>query len=592
MLDVAEGLGGRQEVIRALSELCSLGLPPSDRLRLEEQITKLKEAELFLSIIGHVKRGKSTLVNALLGSNLLPTGVTPVTSVITKVRYGEEARALVRFEDGRSDEIEVEGLEHYTTEEKNPNNVKNVREVVVSYPSPLLRDGVVLVDTPGIGSIYLKDVASTYEFMDRTDAAIFVLSVDPPIGKEELELLHRIRLYASKLFFVLNKVDYVSEAERERVLGYTSKVISDALDLSDVRLFPLSAKSALEGVLRGEGELVDRSGLNLLRREIALFLAGGKEEALLKSASGYGSRLIGNLEISYRMQLASLQKERGDLTLRLEWLKALPRRLEDERFLLEEQVEASLRRTILRLDSDLDAFVSRQSLITADFMESFLAEKSQEGVGPRQLEGLAEKVLADHLNGAYEDFIRDEDERVRRAFSEIVQRVSDGLGGLVGEVTQRLGDEFGLKLEPVTPTLYLQMESGFRPSVEPLFGRDELLLSELPKLLPNPLLRKVLHEKIREKAQSELERNKGRARYFFVSRLEEATRRLKGEVVSHLSSLSASLLQSAEQIERDALVGQEERAERIREIEGRIALLSRLKPSFGRYLGATDGEGR
>jgi hypothetical protein len=144
----------------------------------------------------------------------------------------------------------------------------------------------------------------------------------------------------------------------------------------------------------------------------------------------------------------------------------------------------------------------------------------------------------------------------------------------------------------VTPTLYLQMESGFRPSVEPLFGRDELLLSELPKLLPNPLLRKVLHEKIREKAQSELERNKGRARYFFVSRLEEATRRLKGEVVSHLSSLSASLLQSAEQIERDALVGQEERAERIREIEGRIALLSRLKPSFGRYLGATDGEGR
>ncbi len=92
-----------------------------------------------LVILGEFKRGKSTLVNALLGANVLPTGVIPLTSITTVILYGENPQISVLFQDGRREEMELSQLEKYVTERGNPKNKFAVELVEVHFPSPLLK---------------------------------------------------------------------------------------------------------------------------------------------------------------------------------------------------------------------------------------------------------------------------------------------------------------------------------------------------------------------------------------------------------------------------------------------------------------------
>src|SRR5690606_31127597 len=145
------------------------------------------------------KRGKSTLLNALVGEPVLPVGVVPVTAAVTILRQGEEHGAQVRFADGRTQAVPIPGLAAYVAEDQNPGNVKGVRAVEVFLPSPLLSHGMSLVDTPGLGSVFSSNTAVTREFIPHIDAALVVLGADPPISGEELELVETVSRQVSQL---------------------------------------------------------------------------------------------------------------------------------------------------------------------------------------------------------------------------------------------------------------------------------------------------------------------------------------------------------------------------------------------------------
>src|SRR5207247_10078541 len=128
------------------------------------------------------KRGKSTLINALLGGPILPMAVVPLTSIVTEVRYRSEPGITIEHLDGRREEIATEELAGFVTEPGNPLNQKRVRRAVVPPPSPFLRQGVGIVDTPGVGSIFEHNSELTYEFLAESDAVIVVLGADQPLS--------------------------------------------------------------------------------------------------------------------------------------------------------------------------------------------------------------------------------------------------------------------------------------------------------------------------------------------------------------------------------------------------------------------------
>src|SRR5208282_3697909 len=133
---------------------------------------RISEGRFYVACIGQFKRGKSTLINALIGDPVLPVGFTPVTAVPTVIRFGDRRRARVQARDGSWQEVCVSDLNLYVSEEYNPENAKGVRGVEVFVSSSLLADGMCFVDTPGLGSVFTGNTGATQAFIPHIDAAL------------------------------------------------------------------------------------------------------------------------------------------------------------------------------------------------------------------------------------------------------------------------------------------------------------------------------------------------------------------------------------------------------------------------------------
>src|ERR1035441_10379109 len=157
----------------------------------QQLVARIKQGRFFVACVGQFKRGKSTLLNALVGEPILPAGVVPVTTVPTLLRYGNTRAARVLI-DARWRTIRLEDLPQYVSEELNPENTKQVAGVEVFLPSPLLAGGMCLVDTPGIGSVFSGNTETTKDFIPQIDAAILAVGADPPISGEELALIEAV----------------------------------------------------------------------------------------------------------------------------------------------------------------------------------------------------------------------------------------------------------------------------------------------------------------------------------------------------------------------------------------------------------------
>ena len=195
----------------ALDELAVLGTD-QDREQIAALRARLDAARLRVLVAGEAKRGKSTLINALLGRAVLPAGVTPLTAVATTVRYGDDPHAEVRFADGHEEKQPLTALPDLVTERGNPGNRRHVAAVTVYLDAPVLAGGVELVDTPGTGSVFAWDTAAAHEALETMDAAVFVLTADPPVSAAERDLYAKITGLAVATFTVLNKADHLDAA--------------------------------------------------------------------------------------------------------------------------------------------------------------------------------------------------------------------------------------------------------------------------------------------------------------------------------------------------------------------------------------------
>ena len=204
------------------------------------------EGRFYVACIGQFKRGKSTLLDALLADHILPTGVLPVTAVPTIVRYGPARGARVRFQGGAWLDVPPEDLAQYVSEALNPENNKNVAAVEAFSPSPLLAQGMCFVDTPGLGSVFAGNTAATQAFIPHIDAAIVVLGADPPISADELALLEEVAKHVRHLLIVLNKADKTSDADRAIAKSFTGKLLEKHLRRSIRRVYEISAAERLE----------------------------------------------------------------------------------------------------------------------------------------------------------------------------------------------------------------------------------------------------------------------------------------------------------------------------------------------------------
>jgi GTP-binding protein EngB required for normal cell division len=268
----APALDGASRLLRLADLGEELGAEPvAEEAR--ELAARISEGRFYVACVGQFKRGKSTLLNALVGHEVVPTGFVPVTAVPTVIRFGDALRTRIRMRDGSWRDIAMPELKEYVTEELNPENKKRVDGAEVFVPSPLLSSGMCFVDTPGLGSVFTGNTATTQAFIPHIDAALVVVGADPPIAGEELTLVEAVGKQVKDLILVINKADRTSDPERAAAAKFTRDILERRLHRPMGEVFEVSAAERMENrgplrdwekLMRDLHHLVGDSGRNLV----------------------------------------------------------------------------------------------------------------------------------------------------------------------------------------------------------------------------------------------------------------------------------------------------------------------------------------
>ncbi len=488
-----------------------------DREALAALRNRLVAARLRVLVVGEAKRGKSTLVNALLGRQVLPVGVTPLTAVAVTVTHGTDEGLEVAFADGRSDRYPLSALDDLGTEHGNPGNALGVSSITARLDAPLLARGVEIVDTPGTGSVYAHNTATADSVLPTMDAAIFVLTADPPVSASEHELLGRVRELSVTTFVVLNKADYLDAAGLAEAVAFTGRFAGDATGRAAARVYPVSARAALSPA----GD----AGFAELAADFVAYLGAGRSADLERSAVGQLRRVTGSLidEVALAQRAAQMRSSEaaGRVTAFTARLKAVREQgtcaadlaaAESARLLAE--LNGAADREIIRLTGNLCAAIAR--LLDGELAQAKPADIERQGRD--RLVRLA----------------KDAAESWRRAQR---QRLEDGLGTLDGRLTRDLTAELdairgaaaellGLTLAMPAPGERLAPDPRFFYSVDERVDQAELLAGAIRRSLPGQVGRRLARDHVLGEVGDLVGRQIGRARADLQYRLAEATRQL------------------------------------------------------------------
>ena len=538
-------MGTYQQLQEALEQQLTqlTRLPEFQGPGLPRLLDKLRLNRFHLVVLGAFKRGKSTLINALLGDPILPTAIIPLTSVVTILTYGERLNIEVRFHSGQRRQIAQPELVDYITEKGNPGNRKGVQEVEITYPSEYLKDGVRIIDTPGVGSVYSHNTEVAYNYLPQVDAAVFVVTVDPPLSQAEHEFLHDIRDYVHKLFFVLNKIDYVDEVERREALEFTTQMLQAELTAEQVKIFPMSAKMALDGKTNGHPELLDASLLPQFEEHLRQFLYREKGRVLLISCVSGALKAITDSTLALKVERQASGLSLKELEEKIARFDLELQGLEKEREMSLLLLDGRFKGVVAQVDADLETFRKETTARLRREVEATFHQKSR---GALDLRKEMEDFLFAALRDVFTTWRRQEIEKLSQVLAETHQDFASRINGILERLTQltaRIFD-FSLRGFAVEEAFTELRQFWFRFKEDPV--GLEILQMTVTSLLPRALTKGLLLKQLLENVTELVDKHCGKLRYDFHQRLQEVARDFRQTWLARIDDSTQSIRQALE----------------------------------------------
>jgi small GTP-binding protein len=417
----------KREIVARFSQLAevaeAVGMVTLARDIRTTRIPKLEAERFHLVVLGEFNHGKSTFVNALLGQDVLPTGITPTTASINHVVHAQNPTARVVLSSGESKYLEPTQLKEWVTVAGG--HASEVAYVELGYPSELLVNNVVLVDTPGVNDLNEQRAEVTYGYVPRADAVVFLLDAGQALKDSEREFL-RSRVLESardRLIFVLGKMDLLNADERVAVVDYVRQGLAQIT--SDPIVFPLSAKDWAKS-----GD--PASGMPQLLAYLERFLARDRAQVILDNAAADAARTAAYLESNLGVRLYSYDLDINQLEERItavrEQLDSSKRKLDE----LHVRIEADASSIKNQIGLDLEAFAKTfvQALPVqidgndADdikkYLPAFIEDKFKEWA---EVEGAKLAAMLEHLA---EEVISITNENVAAAAAAMAERLGPG----------------------------------------------------------------------------------------------------------------------------------------------------------------------
>lgn len=494
--------------------------------------------DLNVAVLGRFKAGKSSFVNDIIGSPVLPVGVLPVTSVVTEISYGMDEYAQLTSLAGEITRVPIDQIASYVSESENPQNTKGIDSVRVFLPSLSRFRGIRFVDTPGLESVFQHNTETALSWSPNVDLAVVAVSVDPPLTQQDISLIERLHKYTPNITVLLTKVDTLNEMERSAVEDFVRSKLR-AQFASAIPVFPYSIKSGFEALRkRFEEERILRPLSSAHEQHEAILLR--KLRTLLSSAQDY-------LELARKAaDLAEAQRE----DLRVEVLGS-PAVLADQKLQLQLLAKHSAGRTRSVIESYLDK-TARQPLeatLTKRLEEELPKWRGSLGKELSAFEKWLGKELTQELtviSAAHSKAFCEPLREVERQCQNNLQTFRDRLSDKVMQV-------FGVPLRTTEVEIEVQEPRSPDISVGKVFDRSWELIS---LIIPMPLVRWAVHRRFFDRAERAAYVNLSRLTAQWEERVHAAIFKTEKEAERRLDELVATVsrLLSGEQRDRNTAI--------------------------------------
>ncbi len=521
----------------------------ADRHRILALHERLREERCHLAVLGQFKRGKSTLINALLGAPVLPAAVVPVTSIPTFLHGGEQPAARVVFENGKPEErllgpdaAALAGfLARFVAESANPRNHLGVRLIEAAYPAPVLRRGLSLIDTPGIGSTFRHNTEATVNFLPQCDAAMFVVSADPPITEVEVEFLKLARRKLARLFFILNKVDYLDAAERDEAVRFLQRALCEHVGFTSPP--PIFCASARQGLAARQGQddaAWERSGVAAIEEQIVSFLLTEKKDVLSRAVARQAGDILADVQHRLELTLRSLQMPLADLDDRIGRFENSLTEIEERRIVALDRLARDEQRLAEAVKMRADAMLPG----SIEFFTKVLRECEIRD-GNRWSEETAREAIAAAIPGFFEREFGAAHQLCERELHEALRPHQRRAAELVAAVHASIAKVFDVPYEPQHREIALAKveQPCWRVHKWAIQGPGSIPTDWIDRVLP----RRLRHSRIRRRLADQVEylvtRNIGDLRW---STLEN----LRTSIQDFRDALEDSLRQTIEATRR------------------------------------------
>jgi GTP-binding protein EngB required for normal cell division len=500
------------------------------RLRIAELQERLTEERFHLAVLGQFKRGKSTLLNALLGEPLLPTGIVPLTSIPTFLQSGKTRVVRIFFRDGRcadfSDlalEEARDALSRHVTEKENPKNRLGVERVEVEHPSRLLTAGVVLIDTPGIGSTFRHNTEATLSFLPHCDAALFIVSADPPITEVEQEFLKAVQKRVAKLCFVMNKIDYLGEGDLGDAMAFFDKALKESGVRDGGAIFQVSAKRGIDARVKENALLWRESGLEDLQNYLLDFLSREKLRTLKLAIAKKAGDVVADITMNIDLQRRSLELSQEDLAKRIRIFNDKVNEIENEAIKTTDLLAGDKKRATQFLE-DLAESLRTDARRHLDELVGSLF-KSNDNLGA--IEQRAKDFLAEEIPPFFAAKLAAFSDEVNRRLEEAIAPYQERLDNLIGALRSTAAELFEI------PYRAPSASGAFQTRHKPYWVTQKWNTSISPvpegfadRFLPSEIRKRRTEKRLAEEAESLVMHNVENVRWATLRNLDDAFRRI------------------------------------------------------------------
>ena len=555
----------RRLTVNTLDELLSLatGLLPLRAVRdLSAARARVAEDRFNLVVLGEFKRGKSTLINALVGRAVLPTGVVPLTSVVTAIGAGDRDRLVVRYGDGREEEHPLSELANYVTEARNPGNDLGVELALVELDHDLLLAGIELVDTPGVGSIHSHNTDAVRAFLPRVDAAICVLDAGQPLSEAERDLLFDVSVRAPRLLIVINKIDHLEAADLDPAVQFVRSALRDLLPDAEIELFAVSAR-------RGDG-------LSRLVGRLRSLAADERESLLLRSVARLARSVAADTAQAARFEARAIQFPLDQLGARA---VTFEQRIADLRAAASEAGDLLDRGVGRALEQSVNEPLRLYAAREEEWLRADLRTHADDVAArsPRELSAELERWVDSTIRAEFERLVPRFETAIAGQLTALEQRYAARIHRILEQVRKTAEDVFGTRAGGALPDTGLREPSRFSFKLrDPEHGLD-MIVGFGRTVTPGALGRRLVMREAEQRLIDMSDRHAGRLRSELAGRASEAVREYRRDLSAAVEEAIEAIRGAIERAGVDRRQGElhaRARLERLAQIERRCEQLA------------------